>query len=49
MAFADEFGNDGGADPAGSAGDEYAHEKPHDVMSAAVITTIALMSVAVIN
>ena len=28
MAGADELGNDGGADPAGRAGDEYAHEKP---------------------
>ncbi len=28
MARADELGNDGGADPAGRAGDEYAHEKP---------------------
>ena len=28
MARADELGNDGGADPAGRAGDENAHEKP---------------------
>ena len=28
MAGADELGNDGGADPAGRAGDENAHEKP---------------------
>ena len=27
MARADELGNDGGADPAGRAGDEYTHEK----------------------
>ena len=27
MAGADELGNDGGADPAGRSGDEYAHEK----------------------
>jgi hypothetical protein len=27
MARADELGNDGGADPAGRAGDENAHEK----------------------
>jgi hypothetical protein len=29
MARADEFGNDGGADPTGSAGDENAHENLH--------------------
>jgi hypothetical protein len=28
MARVDELGNDGGADPAGRAGDEHAHEKP---------------------
>ena len=28
MAGADELGNDGGADEAGRAGDEYAHERP---------------------
>ena len=28
MARADEFGNDGGADPAGCAGDEDMHKKP---------------------
>jgi len=27
MARGDELGNDGGADPAGRAGDEHAHEK----------------------
>jgi hypothetical protein len=27
MAGTDELGNDGGADPAGRAGDEYTHEK----------------------
>jgi hypothetical protein len=31
MAHAEELGNDGRADPAGRAGDEYPHEKPPDV------------------
>jgi len=60
MARADEFGYDGGADPAGRAGDENAHEKSsrwpnvlgtgraRGLMSVDVIT-IALMSAAVIK
>ena len=33
MAGADELGNDGGADPAGRAGDEYTHERTSSVVA----------------
>jgi hypothetical protein len=49
MTCAEEFGNDGRADPPGRTGDENAHENLHNLMSATVITTIAVMSAAVIN
>jgi hypothetical protein len=58
MAGADELGNDGGADPAGRAGDENTHEKTSRLvdrppgrgrsMSVAVIT-VAGMSATVIT
>jgi hypothetical protein len=58
MARADELGNDGGADPAGCAGDEDTHERPPVVdvlgmedrtMSVTVISVARIMSVAVIE
>ena len=46
MARADELGDDGGADPAGRAGDEYAHEKTSDGRRLAGVldTTCQLLS-----